>query len=125
MTHKATAHDAFKAQFEDERALLTERYFNLTDADRERADKAITGSTPMTDEDWEQYKVRRLNTSLGTKKQIGDRMLYAVVVRQSKTERTTWERCVEVFVDREFPTIEEMYNVYIDGTSILPMLIKK
>ena len=125
MLHKMAANDAFKPQLDDERAFLTERYFNLTNADRERIDKGIAGSPPMTDADWEKFKVRRLTTSLGTKKQIGDRMLYAAVMCQSKTDQSAFERCIEVFVDREFTIIEEMYNVYVDGTSILPMLVKK
>lgn len=122
--HKATANDAFKAQLDDEHSLLREQYFNLTDADRQRMDNAIAGSPPMTDEIWEKFKVNRLLTSLGTKKQLGDRMLYAAVLRQSKTDQAI-ERYIEVFVDREFPTIEEMYTVYIEGTSILPVLVKK
>lgn len=121
--------DAFREQLEG--GLLTEAYFNLTDADRKKIDEShgnmFAGYIPMTDEQWETYKRNRLVTYLGTTKQVGDRQLYALVIlsKRQPDNTTLLERCLHVFVEREFPLIEERFDIHLEEGSRIPMFWEK
>ena len=77
----------------------------------------------MTDEMWETYKVDRLTTErYKTKKQIGDRGLYAKVLKRHLSFGSVL--ALELFLEREIELMERDFDVLPD-INILPTLVSK
>lgn len=81
-----------------------------------------------TDEEWEEHK-RRLrtegrSTTLGNKVQVGDIMLYALVVDGDPVGDTIF-RHVSMFVNRELEEIERLYVVIPAKDKVMPLLCRK
>jgi hypothetical protein len=112
-----TIREAFAKQLDGDKP-LTQDYFDLKEEDRYKPHPYIDGLPPWTDETWEAFKKNRLKTSLGTMKQVGDRILWAIVIEDATTRR------VHDFVDRELDTIEATFAV-VEADRTIPVLIKK
>lgn len=113
------AFEAFASQLQSAEP-LTASYFEMGESDRQALSEMF--NQPVSDQEWEKHCNARLVTSFGTRKQVGDRLLFGL--RIVCTSNPNYARLQGVtLVERELAWVYERYHV--TAGKIMPTLIGK